>query len=184
MRSLSTQINWCRRLQWGLSLGLTIVVMLFVVVGYFPAKKRLDALNGQIVSKTRDVEQNQNKARNLPLLLMEVQELERKVQDYDRQFPRQADFGDFIREITQVSQQFTLRDWKMTPLAPRRGDGFFELPITISFQGDFMNVASFLREVEHLQRLTRIRRLSIRYKDNKTGVVDVEMGLHIYFSEG
>ena len=38
MRSLATQINWCRRLQWGLSVGLAVVVVLFVVAGYFPAR--------------------------------------------------------------------------------------------------------------------------------------------------
>ena len=184
MRSLATQINWCRRLQWGLSVGIAVVVALYVVAGYFPAKKRLDALHGQIQSKTRDVEENQHKAQHLPLLLMEVQELERKVQDYDRQFPHQADFGDFIKEITQVSQQFTLRDWKYTPNAPRKGDSYFELPIQMNFQGEFMNVASFLREVEHLQRLTRIRRLAIKCKESKTGSVDVEIWVHIYFSEG
>src|SRR6266513_1336253 len=161
MRSLATQINWCRRLQWGLSVGIAVGVTLFVFAGYFPAKKRLDALH-------------------LPLLVMEVQELERKVQDYDRQFPHQADFGDFIKEITQVSQQFTLRDWKYVPNAPRKGDGYFELPIQMNFQGEFMNVASFLREVAHLQRLTRIRRLAIKYKDSKTGSVEVEIWVHIY----
>src|SRR5438477_6768332 len=118
MRSLTAQITWCRRLQWGLTLGVAVAALLFLFAGYLPAKKRLDALHGQIQSKTRDVEQNQNKAQHLTLLFMEVQELERKVQDYDRQFPQQADSGDFIREITQVSQQFTLRDWKYTPNAP------------------------------------------------------------------
>src|SRR5881394_428397 len=98
MRSLTTQITWCKRLQMGLSVGLAAVVTLFVVAGYIPAKKRLDALHGQIESKTRDVEQNQKQALHLPLLVMEVQELEHKVQYYDRQFPHQADFGDFIRE--------------------------------------------------------------------------------------
>ncbi|HEV8378541.1 MAG TPA: type 4a pilus biogenesis protein PilO [Tepidisphaeraceae bacterium] len=184
MRTLSTQITWCRRLQWGLSLGLAVAALLFAFAGYLPAKHRLDALQGQIQSKTRDLEANQNKARNLPLLAMEVQELESRVRDYDRQFPRQADLGDFIKEITRVSQQLTLRDWKYQPGAPRRGDAYFELPIQMNFQGEFLNVFSFLTEVEHLQRLTRIRKLAIKNKDAKTGMVEVEIGLNIYFSEG
>jgi len=184
MRSLHSQITWCRRLQLGLSMGLALAVVLFVFAGYLPARHRLEALHGQIQSKTTEVEDNQNKARNLPLLALEVKELESRVRDYDRQFPKQADLGDFIKDITRVSQQLALRDWKYQPSAPRRGDTYFELPIQMNFQGEFLNVFSFLTEVEHLQRLTRVRKLAIRIKDFKSGMVEVEIGLNIYFSEG
>ncbi|HEV8377536.1 MAG TPA: type 4a pilus biogenesis protein PilO [Tepidisphaeraceae bacterium] len=168
----------------GLSIGVSLAVVLFVFAGYLPARHRLEALHGQIQSKTREVEENQNKARNLPLLALEVQELETRVRDYDRQFPKQAEIGDFIKDITRVSQQLSLRDWKYQPGAPRRGDSYFELPIQMNFQGEFLNVFSFLTEVEHLQRLTRVRKLVIRTKDIKSGMVEVEIGLNIYFSEG
>jgi len=184
MRSLSAQITWCKRLQWGLTVGVAVAALLFLFAGYLPAKHRLDALHGQIQSKTREVEENQNKAQHLPLLALEVQELESRVLNYDRQFPRQADLGDFIKDMTRVSQQLALRDWKYQPAAPKRGDSYFELPIQMNFQGEFLNVYSFLSEVEHLQRLTRIRKVAIKAKDSKTGLVEVEIGLNIYFSEG
>jgi Tfp pilus assembly protein PilO len=184
MQSLNSQIKWCRRLGLGLSIGLAVSVLLFLFAGFLPARRRLEALQGQIQSKTREVEENQNKARNLPLLALEVQELETRVRDYDRQFPKQADLGDFIKDITRVSQQLALRDWKYQPLAPRRGESYFELPIQMNFQGEFLNVFSFLTEVEHLSRLTRVRKLAIKSKDIKTGLVEVEIGLNIYFSEG
>jgi Tfp pilus assembly protein PilO len=184
MRSLKSQITWCNRWRTGMSALLGVMVLLFIFAGYVPAKHRLDALHGQIDTKTREVEDNQNKARNLPLLALEVQELESRVRDYDRQFPKQADLGDFIKDITRVSQQLALRDWKYQPGAPKRGDSYFELPIQMNFQGDFLNVYAFLSEVEHLQRLTRVRKLAIRAKDLKSGLVEVEIGLNIYFSEG
>jgi len=184
MQSLNNQIKWVRRLGMGLSIGLGVAVLLFVFAGFLPARRRLEALEGQIQSKTREVEENQNKARNLPLLALEVQELETRVRDYDRQFPKQADLGDFIKDIKRVSQQLALRDFKYSPLSPRRGDSYFELPIQMNFQGDFLNVYSFLSEVEHLQRLTRVRKLAIKSKDIKSGLVEVEIGLNIYFSEG
>ena len=184
MRSLNNQIKWVRRLQMALSTGLAVMVLLFVFAGYLPAKHRLDALHGQIESKTREVEDKQNKAQNLPLLALEVNELESRVRDYDRQFPRQADLGDFIKDITRVSQQLALRDFKYQPAAPKRGDAYFELPIQMNFQGDFLNVNAFLSEVEHLSRLTRVRRLAIHTKDIKSGMVEVEIGLNIYYSEG
>jgi Tfp pilus assembly protein PilO len=184
MRSLRSQILWLNRLQWGMSIGVTVAILIFIFAGYRPAQQRLDDLHLQIQSKAREVDANQNKALNLPLLMMEVQQLDGQVRDYDRQFPRQANLGEFIREITQVSQQLALRDWKYQPGLPRRGDAYFELPIQMNFQGEFTNVFSFLTEVERLQRLTRVRKLAIRHKDTRTGIVEVEIVLHIYFSEG
>lgn len=184
MRSLKSQINWCKRLAMCLNTALAVMVLLFLFAGYLPAKRRLDALHGQIDAKSREVEGNQERARTLPLLALEVNELEGRVRDYDRQFPKQADLGDFIKDINRVSQQLALRDFKYQPAAPKRGDSYFELPIQMNFQGEFLNVYAFLSEVEHLQRLTRVRKLAIRTKDLKSGLVEVEIGLNIYFSEG
>jgi Tfp pilus assembly protein PilO len=83
-----------------------------------------------------------------------------------------------------VSQQLALNDWKYQPGAPKRGEAYFEMPIQMNFVGEFMNVYSFLTEVEHLQRLTRIRKVAIKSKDFKRGIVEVEIGLNIYYSEG
>src|SRR5437870_11942873 len=102
MRSLNNQIKWVRRLQSALGGGLAAMVLLFVFAGYLPATHRLDALHGPIESKTREVEDKQNKAKNLPLLALEVNELESRLRDYDRQFPRRADLGAFIRDMTRV----------------------------------------------------------------------------------
>jgi Tfp pilus assembly protein PilO len=134
--------------------------------------------------KQRDVDQTQNKARTLPILVIEVQALEKRVQYYDRQFPRQPQIGEFIRDMTTISQQLSLKTWNYKPAAPKRSDGYFELPILMSFQGDFMNVATFLRQVEKLERLTRVKRLTLKNRDPRTGTVDVEMAMNIYFSEG
>src|SRR5437660_12079085 len=133
MQSLNNQIKWVRRLQLGLCWGVGLGAVLFLFAGYLPAKRRLDALHGQIQSKTREVEENQNKARNLPILALEVQELETRVRDYDRQFPRRAEIGDFIKDITRVSTQLALHDFKYSPLSPRHGDSYFELPIQMNF---------------------------------------------------
>jgi Tfp pilus assembly protein PilO len=171
-------------MQWLLGAGIACTLATFYVVGYRPAIGRLEVLKLQLQSKQRELEQNQNKARNLPILAFEVQQLESQVRVYDRQFPQQPELGQFIKDITQISQQLALGEWKYQPGAPKRWEGFCELPIQMHFRGDFLNVASFLRQVEDLQRMTRIRRLSVKSKDNKAGAVEVDLGMMVYFSEG
>jgi Tfp pilus assembly protein PilO len=163
---------------------MTCLALAFYCFGYRPAIGRLETLKLQIQSKQRDVDQTQNKARTLPILVREVWVLEKRVQDYDHEFPKQPQIGEFIRDMTRISQQLSLKNWNYKPAAPKRSDGFYELPILMSFQGDFMNVASFLRQVEKLERLTRVKRLTLRNRDPRTGTVEVEMAMNIYFSEG
>jgi Tfp pilus assembly protein PilO len=184
MNTLQKQIDRYKHIQWTLGMVMACLAIGFYVFGYRPAVARLETLQLQTQSKQRELDQSQNKARTLPILVKEVQELEKQVEIYDRQFPRQPQIGEFIRDMTQISQQLSLKNWNYKPAAPKRTEGFYELPIMMSFQGDFMNVSSFLRQVEKLQRLTRVKRLLLKNRDPRTGLVEVEMAMNIYFSEG
>jgi Tfp pilus assembly protein PilO len=86
--------------------------------------------------------------------------------------------------VTQISRRLDLREWKYQPSAPKAGDSYYELPIQMHFEGDFVNSASFLRQVEELQRLTRVKKLTVKGTDRKRGTVEVDVAMNIYFSEG
>jgi Tfp pilus assembly protein PilO len=182
--TLRQRISWCARVQWTVLAALGLGVVLFYVLAARPGRGRLESLRQQIQTKQRELKDNQYRARDLPMLAFEVQQLESQVEIYNRQFPKQPDLGQFIKDITQVSQQLALADWKYQPNAPKRTGTYFEMPIGMQFRGDFLNVASFLRQIETLPRLTRVKRIHIHNRDWKSGMVDVEMSLNIYFSEG
>ena len=182
--SLKQQNHLYSRVQWALLTFFVAGIVLFYFLGYRPVVNRLDTLKLQIHSKQRELSENQNRARNLPILAFEVQQLESQVQLYDRQFPRQPELGQFIKDITQVSQQLALADWKYNPNLPKKTDTYFEMPIGMQFRGDFLNAASFIRQVESLPRLTRVRKFHLKTRDWKSGAVEVDMAMNIYFSEG
>lgn len=184
MKALQDQIGLYKRVQVVLGIVAAATAIAFYFAAYRPATKCLQTFDLQIHSKQRDLEQNRNKARNLDILARELQKLEQQAAAYDRQFPGQAELGQFIRDITQISQQLSLAEWKYEPLPPKRGDNYFEVPVIMHFQGDFMNVATFLRQIEDMQRLTRIKKLEIRGRDRDRGSVQVEMAMSIYYSEG
>ncbi len=185
MRSLQNQIDWYARAQWTLGIVTAVGLLGFYVMGYRPATRNLAALQRQIELKRQALLTDQDRARSLPAVLREVQRLEQSVRDYDRKFPRQVELGQFIKDLTEISQQLSLQEVRLQPLASKRSDGYCEQPIQLSFQGDFLTVASFLRQVEDLQRLTRIRRLTMKATVGKPGVVEVtDMVSSVYFSEG
>ena len=142
------------------------------------------ALRMQIDLKQRELATSKDRVADLPLLLGEVGKLDRKVADYERQFPRQLELGQFIKDLTRLCQQVSLKDWKYQPGAPRRNESLHEMPIVMQFNGDFVSAASILQQVETLQRLTRVKRLKMKQKEAQEGVVEVEASVSIYFAEG
>jgi Tfp pilus assembly protein PilO len=183
MRTLKEQVGWYRRAQWALAGGAALGLLAFYLAAYRPNSLAQASVRRQIQSRQRELELDRTRANTLPTLFLQVQQLESRVKAYDRQFPREPQLGQLIKDMTQIGQQLSLQEWKYQPGAPRRADGYFELPIQMSFQGDFLNVASFLRQVEDMQRLTWVRRLEIKSKPGKSGAVEAEVALNVYFSE-
>lgn len=181
---LRNQVIWCERILYILAGGAGLVLLAFYTLGFVPTSRRLEALKLQIESKQREVIDNQNRSSTLPNLAKEVQRLEESVRIYARQFPRDDELGNFIRDLTEISQRLSLGEWKLAPKTPKRGESYFALPIAMQFEGDFINAKTFLRSVENMQRLTRVQKLQIKAKDLKSGVVQVEVETNIYFSEG
>jgi len=183
MRSIRTQNAWCTRAQWTMSVVIASLFLLFFVVGYRPANQRLLLLRQEIANRSKRLETNQSQAVKLPILAAEVAKLEAKLRTNNKKLPKTAELGEFIGDLTRASQQCSLRKLVHQPGTVRRLELYGEIPITMNFEGDFNNVFNFLRQMEEMPRLTRVKSLTVKCKDPKLGHVDVNMAMNIYFSE-
>jgi Tfp pilus assembly protein PilO len=181
---LKNQLAHCEKAQWTLGVLLAIGLGVFFVIAYRPANLKLDELVLQIQSRQRAMNDNRVKAQDLPNLAAQVQRFESQLRFYDRQLPRQPAMDQFIKDLTGISQELALKNWKFSPRAPVRDSTHFELPIQIDFTGDFLTSAAFVRRVEDLQRLTRVKNLAVKSKNIDGATVDVTLVVSIYFVEG
>lgn len=184
MRSLKDQVDRIARLQWTLGVALAVGVAAFWWVSYRPRAQRMESLRVRIEAGQREVSRNHDRGRTLHALAAEVQQLEERLSGCGRQMPKQPELGEFLGDVTRASQRLALREWKYEPGVPRRAQDYFELPIGMHFEGDFANAAAFLKQVEELRRLTRVKRLTMRSRDRKRNTVEVDVTMNIYFSEG
>jgi Tfp pilus assembly protein PilO len=180
---LRDQLAGCVRVQRALACGVAALAVGFAVFGYRPASERQASLAMEIESKRRTLEADEVNARKLPVVALEVEKLKARLERFDKKLPNQQELGPFIGDITQASQQAALRRLTVQPGVARRGDLFSELPISLNFEGDFLSVFSFLQQTEAMQRLTRVRSLTLKTKDTKLGTVDVQVSMNIYFTE-
>jgi Tfp pilus assembly protein PilO len=187
MRTLHTQAEWCARAQWVLGVTLAVIVVGFYVLVYRPNTEKLDGLEMQIAAKRRDLNSNRTRVQILPDVVIAVNEMRNRLDRFDKKLPRNPELHAFINSITEVSSQAGLRNkWTVEPGVPVRADLYAEWPIALKFEGDFTNVFNFLRRAEQMQRLTRVKGLKVRQLDGagKSGQVQVELSMNIYFAEG
>jgi Tfp pilus assembly protein PilO len=183
--NLKDQLIWCRRAQWGLLAMLLVMGGGIYLLWIRPENARLDLAHQRIATAESELQQDQDRAKNLPKVELEIAGLRQRVARFDKELPRQLDLAQFINDVTRISQDASLKNlsWHLDSKA-RQSDQFTELPILFSFEGDFQSgVLQFLRGTEDMQRLTRVRKLDLRSDDAHDGLVKAEVTMNIYFGE-
>ena len=183
MRSLQSQITWYARGQWVLACVIVALAVAFYALGFRPLTRRLAELHGQVAQRQRDVVAGRNETRVLPDVAGEVKRLQARLERSHKSIPPQQELPQFIKDITQLSQQANLKKFSYKPGVPTRNDQVCELPIQLVFEGDFTSVYAFLRNAEEMPRMTRVRGMQIKVKDRDTsGYVQVQLAMDIYFA--
>jgi Tfp pilus assembly protein PilO len=180
MRTLQNQIKWSSRAQWALAAAIVLLLSGFYLLAYRPQTQRLRELRAQVAENQRDLSSNQDQTKILPRVQSEVEVLRARLARY-KALPKQQELPQFIKDVAQLGQQASLKRFDLKPGVPVRDERFNELPLQLTFDGDFVNVYSFLRHTEELQRLTRVRAMSVRSKD-RSGLVKVQLTMNIYFA--
>jgi Tfp pilus assembly protein PilO len=184
MPSLRTQIQWFTRIQQVLVLILLFVAAVFYWLVFRPETGRLQNLVGRISQKERELTQAQTQALVLPQVQADINHLHATLADFKKLPANPGDLGEFQIELAQLAKEDHLEGWSVSwPGTPKRDEQFYELPISLKFNGDFLDVYAFLRQMDDLSRLTRVKNLSVK-GDDSDGKVQVEVMMDLYYSEG
>ena len=181
---LKNNIVWHKKAQTGLAAGTAVLCALLYFTVIMPASNRLTELRKQVSAAHTELQGNRARAGNLPVAERETQQLRSRVERFDKKLPKNADLAAFINDVTQMSQSAALRKltWRPDSVA-KKTDQFARLPIQFSFEGDFSGVFDFLREIEDMPRLTRVRKLDMQSHDAKGTQMQVQLSLDIYYTE-
>jgi Tfp pilus assembly protein PilO len=181
MLTLQNQIVWCRRLQSTLGAVMLASAVTFYVFGYRPQTARLRDLEVRTAARQRELEANQQKARDRTRIAAANERLRLELDRFRKPSKRQ-EFSQLVKDLTLAAQQASLRRFNYKPGVPSRGEMFYELPLSVSFEGDFLSASNFLRATEDMQRLTRVRSLKLKSKDIKNGNVRADLTVNICFA--
>lgn len=183
MRTLQSQIAWCTRAQRTLIVIVGVSALAFYLFCYRPQSRKLTQLMATARAHQVELVANQTKAAARNEIAAKNEKLRQEL-DLIKKPSKQNDVPNIYKELNLFAQQSLLKKFAYKPSGigmPTRSDLFMELPIQLTFEGDFVAIFNFLRSTEDLQRLIRVRSLSLK-NAGRSGQVQAEMAVNIYLS--
>lgn len=167
---------------------LAVIVAGVMLLVYVPQQRELMSLRTAISQEKVRMSENASLCSAVPAMIRQVQDLKTSYSNFDQRLPKQIELGGFLREISGDLSQESLVNQLIEPGSPRRSELFHTLPITLRFRGNYLSLASFLKRLSQMGRLTQVERITI---SNKGAVpkpdeplnLDIELLMNIYFTE-
>jgi Tfp pilus assembly protein PilO len=166
-------------------LGILIaVIATATILVYLPQGRTLDQIRAQTASNKLALESNSVKAAVVPQLVKQLEAMKRRYRGFDRRMPKRKELAGFLKEISSILAAEDLKILNTEPRSPKQEDLFHTLPIIMKLEGPYLSLAKLLGQIDKMERLTRIQRLSVS-KDPKKDTQDlnIELQMNIYFTE-
>jgi Tfp pilus assembly protein PilO len=97
-----------------------------------------------------------------------LRDITERIAEVQRRVPREADAGEFLKEITRIAgdEQLAIKDFQ--PETPLSKNGYAELQVTLRGQGSFASICTFVDRLNKLTRLSKVKDLTLTGGDGAT----------------
>jgi type IV pilus assembly protein PilO len=142
--------------------ALVLIVVLivggFVYFVYWPKKKQIASLQGEITKIENEININKTKARRLEQLKKENQELERQLILNKEKLPPEAEVASLLKQVSDLGLRVGLdfKLWRPQPKKPNSSGLYTEIPVDVEISGNYHTVATFFDRVSKLPRIVNI----------------------------
>ena len=167
---------------------LTVAVGCATILVYLPQRRQIQEIKGRIAQEQCRIVEDAGKAAGVPDLVRQVQGMRKRYTNFDHRLPKRKELGGFLREISGNLSEENLSNQLIEPGTPVRAPLFHTMPIILRFQGSYLSLASFLKRLDHMERLTQVEKLSVQHKggnppEGQAENLDIEVQMNIYFTE-
>ena len=126
-----------------------------------PGYQQIDELTQKRASLTLDITKSQKIAHNLPQYQQEVKDLESRLKVALQELPDEKDIPDLLKSIADLAKESGLEVELFKPEQEEKRDFFAEVPVSMTVDGSFHQIATFFDEVGHMPRVVNIRGINI-----------------------
>lgn len=147
-------------------LGLLAIILIFIcyIFWQFFYKEPYEKLE-QVTNKIADFEgqivTERRLSRDLPKLRREVEALDLKLSKVVRQLPDKREIPELLSSISSLARESGLEVALFRPVPERIKDFYAEVPVSVSVEGTYHEIATFFDEVANLSRIVNIDQISL-----------------------
>lgn len=149
-----------------LLLGALLIVV--VVVGYYflllnPLREEYNQRVEEREQKEAQLVQLQQEVQELEAIQRRAPEIERQLLELSKRIPDQAEIPSLLVQVEEISNAAGVTQLSIQPegLQPPLGGGDFQrIPVTMSFEGTYVQMQDFLRRVQNLARLMTVNEVT------------------------
>lgn len=166
-------------------LGLVGAIAL-VVAGYYfvlsPVQIRIDALNQRRSQLTNEVNQARAQVAEIERFRREIAELEKRLALLADRLPSEKETPTLYRAVSSAAEQSGLGVSLFQPREARAKDVVNEIPIVVSAEGSYHQLAKFLERVAALPRVVNVNdvKMSGLQKSRNSMKADLTLATYMY----
>jgi Tfp pilus assembly protein PilO len=119
--------------------------------------------------------------KQLSLLEEQLLKLQRELENYEANIPRQRDLGGFLHRIADLMNEHNLSEQVIEPRKEVKADKLHCIPVNMQCKGKLAQIFEFYRRLQGLDRLVRIEQVKLTNDSDYDGQVSMEAKAVIYY---
>ncbi len=172
--------------------GLRKIVFFILLVGlaYVSHTYMIKPANQHLVQERARVEQKLAKLVELERatataenLTEQLEQMAEAMQYFESKLPPTSEIYTVLENVTIIAQRRGLIPKTIRTLKREANSGYIEQPLKMELHGDFNSYYSFLLDLEQLDRITKIRQLSLKKKLKREGQIEATFVVSIFFQD-
>jgi len=149
-----------------IKLGITfVIVILPLVVFYFtffePNSTKIDQLESNKTSLTKEINEVEAKVRDLPRFEKELQEARAIFEETAVLLPKDKEIPKLLTDISALGRNAGLDFLTFKPMPDVPKDFYAEIPISINVKGPYHNMGFFFDQVSKLERIVNVSNIKM-----------------------
>jgi type IV pilus assembly protein PilO len=131
-------------------------------------------------TKLAELERAKTTASDLSGQLVKVEEA---IKVFESKLPPKSEIHTVLENVTLIAQKNGLTPKTISTLKSSVKNGYIEQPLKMELDGDFSSYYAFLLELERLDRITKIRELTLKKKSQFEGQTEATFVMSIFFMD-
>ena len=165
---------------WILTVAISGAALVYALFVFLPTQKSIASLRS-------DLSQQRNEVLELGSLEAEIVSLERRIvtaratiDEWQEDAPTEQESATFIGVVSQLAQRAGARVERITPRSVVKMAAIQKNPADLTVEGDFVQIARFLRSLEQRPETIWLTRLNLTDKGKTGATVRCELSFTVF----